>query len=208
MKALSKLPTLEQIRGERSRRDPLYWAQRCTLTENPHWLKQGLPFQASLPQKSYFRCLFDYFARERLIFVPKTRDMLTSWSALIWATHACQWNKAFAIVQTMKDDKAQELIGYADCLYRNQSLDMRQRHPLKSQSLSELTWSDGGRIMGVPQGQHQIRTYHPTIYIMDEAAFLPEAEQCFNATLASSPYCQIIAISSAGPGWFGDQCSL
>jgi len=108
----------------------------------------------------------------------------------------------------MKDDKAQELIAYADCLYRNQNDKMKAMHPLAGQTLNEIRWANGGRILGVPQGQHQIRTYHPTIYIMDEAAFLPEAEQCYSATLASSPFCQIIAISSAGPGWFGDQCSL
>ena len=105
----------------------------------------------------------------------------------------------------MKDDKAQELVGYAECLYRNQSEEMKALHPAEV-SASEINWKAGGRVLGVPAGQHQIRTYHPTIYIMDEAAFLPEAEQCYSATLASSPHCQIIAVSSAGPGWFGQQC--
>jgi len=52
---------------------------------------------------------------------------------------------------------------------------------------------------------NKIRLYHPTRYVMDEAAFLPEAEQCYNA--ANPVAQQIIAISSAGPGWFGDQCT-
>jgi len=52
---------------------------------------------------------------------------------------------------------------------------------------------------------NKIRLYHPTRYIMDEAAFLPEAEQCYNAAHPVSQ--QIIGISSAGPGWFGDECS-
>jgi hypothetical protein len=42
--------------------------------------------------------------------------------------------------------------------------------------------------------------------IFDEAAFLPGMEACYNAVNPVAG--QIIAISSAGPGFFGDQCSL
>jgi hypothetical protein len=68
-----------------------------------------------------------------------------------------------------------------------------------------MEWADGGRIFGIPKGEHKVRMWHPTIYVMDEAAFLPEAEQCYNAAHPVAK--QIIAISSAGPGWFGDECS-
>jgi hypothetical protein len=204
---LSSLPTLQQIRDERCKRSALYWAQTWTKTENPHYEKQGLPFRAPFPQKSYFVSLFDALALEPKLFVPKSRDMMTSWSALIWATHQAQWKKAFAVVQTMKEGKAMELISYADCLYRNQPEWLRNFHPLKSSNATELTWENGGRVLAVPGGEHQIRTYHPTIFIMDEAAFLPEAEQCYNSAKASSPNIQMIAVSSAGPGWFADQCS-
>lgn len=199
--------TLERIRDERCRRDPLYWAQTWTKTENPHYAAQGLEFRAPFPHKDYFHVLFDALAKEDKLFIPKSRDMMTSWSALIWATHQAQWKNAFAVVQTMKDGKAMELIGYAQCLYRNQPDWLRAKHPLKSENASELNWEGGGRVLGVPGGEHQIRTYHPTIYIMDEAAFLPEAEQCYNSAKASSPHVQMIAVSSAGPGWFGDECS-
>lgn len=134
--------------------------------------------------------------------------MITSWSAMIWATHQAQWSAAFAVVQTMKEEKAKQLIDYSACLHRNQPPWLKSRHPLKNESATELEWAGGGRILGVPQGEHQIRTYKPTIYIMDEAAFLPEAEQCFSAVKASSAYVQIIGISSAAPSWFGNECTL
>jgi len=41
--------------------------------------------------------------------------------------------------------------------------------------------------------------------IFDEAALLPGMEACYNAVNPVAG--QIIAISSAGPGWFADQCS-
>lgn len=207
-KILSSLPTLEAIRDERCKRDPLYWAQTWTRTENPHYEQQGLEFRSPFPQKSYFRLLFDAFAIESKLFIPKSRDMMTSWSVLIWATHQAQWKKAFSVVQTMKEGKAMELLSYAACLYRNQPEWLRKMHPLQSDNSTELRWENGGRVLSVPGGEHQIRTYHPTIYVMDEASFLPEAEQCYNSAKASSPNIQMIAVSSAGPGWFGDECSL
>lgn len=206
-RVLSSLPSLEAIRDERCRRDPLYWAQNWTETENPKWKEQGLEFRAKFPAKSYFAPLFSAFRSESRLFIPKTREMMTSWCVMVWATHRAQWEKAQVIVQTDSEEKAKELVGYASCLYRNQAEFLRKLHPLESEASNlHVGWKDGGEIFGIPKGQNKIRLYHPTIYVMDEAAFLPEAEQCYNA--AAPVAGQIIAISSAGPGWFGDQCSL
>jgi len=131
--------------------------------------------------------------------------MLTSWCVVLYATHQAQWHQAQVIIQTEKEDKAFELIGYAECLHRNQADFLKKRHPLKSQTSGHLQWESGGEIFGIPKGVHQIRMFHPTICIFDEAAFLPEFQQCYDTALPVAG--QIIAISSAGPGFFGDQCS-
>lgn len=204
-KRVSRL--LEAIRDERCRRDPLYWAQHWTKTENPHYLQQGLEYRAAFPSKSYFGPLFKALAAEPRLFIPKTREMLTSWACMVYATHAAQWKRAEVIVQTDSEEKAKQLVGYAECLYRNQESWLKSRHPLAGEaSQLALEWKDGGRVFGIPKGEHKIRMFHPTIYVMDEAAFLPEAEQCYNAAHPVAK--QIIAISSAGPGWFGDECSF
>lgn len=202
----SKVPSLEAIRDERCKRDPLYWAQRWTKTENPHYLQQGLEYKAPFPDKPYFKPVFQYLKTETRLFIPKSREMLTSWSVMIYAANRAQWWQAEVVVQTDSEEKAKELVGYARCLYENQPEWLRKRHALSGQSSSlNIEWASGGRIFGIPHGEHKLRLYHPTVYVMDEAAFLPEAEQCFNVAL---PVCkQIIAISSAGPGWFGGQCS-
>lgn len=197
---------LEAIRNERCRRDPLYWAQNWTATENPHYLQQGLEFRSPFPSKSYFTELFKYFSEPRL-FIPKTREMLTSWAVMIHGAHQAQWHKAEVIVQTDSEEKAKRLVSYAECLYRNQAPFLKAMHPLKSDASSlAIEWASGGKLFGIPKGEHKIRMYHPTVYVMDEAAFLPEAEQCYNA--ASPVAKQIIAVSSAGPGWFGDECHI
>jgi hypothetical protein len=187
--------------------DPLYWAQNWSATENPHWKEQGLPFVAPFPQKPYFPVLFDAFKTQPRLFVCKSREMLTSWCCMVYATHRAQWAKAEVVVQTAKEEKARRLVEYAAILYRNQPEWLQRRHPLKRDATAlALEWADGGKLYGIPGGEDQIRMYHPTIVIFDEAAFLPAAEASYNA---SNPVAkQIIAISSAAPGWFADECSL
>lgn len=185
----------------------LLWLQNYTATENPKHKEQGLPYKAPFPRKSYFTPLFEMFASESRLFVPKTREMLTSWCVMGDSTHRAQWERWFVVVQTDAEKKAEELISYVRILYENQPEWMRKLHPLRGEiSRTKIEWESGGRVLAIPAGVNKIRLYHPTRYVMDEAAFLPEAESCFNAAQPVAQ--QIIAISSAGPGWFGDQCSL
>jgi hypothetical protein len=65
-----------------------------------------------------------------------------------------------------------------------------------------FTWSNGSKIQSVPSGSSQIRQYHPSIVFFDEAAFLDDFIGSYGA--AEPVATQIIAVSSAAPGDFGD----
>jgi hypothetical protein len=71
---------------------------------------------------------------------------------------------------------------------------------------TEIRWKNGSRILGCPQGEDQIYVHHPQRWFADEAAFLPNFEQWLNAVLPVAA--QVIAISTATPRYFADQCSL
>ncbi len=58
-------------------------------------------------------------------------------------------------------------------------------------------------IIGVASGVNQIRHYHPTVYVMDEASHLGEAQACYE--LANPVAWQIVAISTVAPGWFWNE---
>lgn len=195
----------ELLEDKRCETSALYWLQTHTKTENKHAEKQGVPFKAPFPRKSYFKPLFAYLKSESRLFIPKSREMVTSLAVMGYGTHAAQWRKAEVVVQCDSEDKAKELVHHCQIYYEEQPAWLKKRHPLVSRPSSDtITWRSGGRVIGLPSGEHKIRLYHPTIYILDEASFLPEAEGCYNY---ASPVCgQIIAISSAGPGWFGNQC--
>lgn len=189
-------------------RDPLNWLQHHTKTKDSHWREVGAetPYRP-FPDKPYFRPIVDAFQNEDVIFIEKSRDLMISWIFVGLFTHAAMTNGGLEIIfQSLKEDKAIELIGYAKTLYENSDADIRLAHPL-SKSLHEqqariLEFANGSRLIGIPGGADQIRSYHPFGVLIDEAAFQPEAGECYDHAI---PVCSKIAVvSSAGPGWFSE----
>jgi hypothetical protein len=204
-RALARIELETRRVDERCARDPLYWLQNHTQTENERHLERGVPFRQPFPKKRYFEVLMRYMRNEKRLFIAKSREMMTSWLAMGFATHHAQWQQgALVLVQTEKEDKVKALIRYCSILYHNQESWLKERHLLAGESTTEISWANRSRIIGVPKGEHQVRLYHPTLYIIDEAAFLPEFRECYNA--AHPVAGQIIAISSAAPGPFGEEC--
>jgi hypothetical protein len=198
---------------------PAYWiTSGLTCTENPKAAQQGLPYRHPFPKKTFTVELFKAFlgvepysfpnpAKPRL-FIPKSRELMTSWAVMAYATWRAQWHNWECLVQTESLEKDRELIDYCSQLWRNQKDWLRDRHPLangnKEPNTFSLNYEAGGRVIAIPSGAHKIRLYHPTLYVLDEAAFLPEAQACYDT--AHPVAAQIIGISSAAPSWFGDEC--
>jgi hypothetical protein len=186
---------------------PLLWLTRYTKTENPQYEPQRLPFLAGFPRKGYFVPLFESFlARYPQLYVPKSRTMMTSWAAAGFATWSAQWKREETVIQTMNEDKALHLIDYASQLLRYQEPGLSRLHPIKKQNAFSIVWEHGGAVDAVPGGADAIRSFHPSLFIQDEAAHIPEGEESLNAVIPSMA--RIISISTAAPGWFGDACGL
>lgn len=188
--------------------DPLFWLQHHTRTRDSHWREAGSPTPyLPFPDKPHFRPLIDLFQTEPVVLVEKSRDLMLSWLGVGFFTHSAMVNSEREVLfQSQKEDKAAELIDYAKTLYEQQDEALKRRfplvRPLREQSALRLEFSNGSRIIGIPEGADQIRSYHPWGLLMDEAAFQPEAGEAYDAAV---PVCQkILVISSAGPGWFAD----
>jgi hypothetical protein len=187
---------------------PLIWLTRHTRTRDSHWREAGTmsPYRP-FPDKPYFASLLDIFQADPVIFVEKSRDMMLSWLSVGYLTHRAMTNPQFEVLfQSQKEDKAAELVQYAKTLYAQQDEALKRRFPLakllREQASLKLEFANGSRIIGIPEGADQIRSYHPWGLLMDEAAFQPEAGEAYDAAV---PVCQkIIVVSSAGPGWFAD----
>lgn len=111
------------------------------------------------------------------------------------------------LFQTQKKDKVIQLVKYAKTLYENQPVWLKEvfplSKPLRQQPELSLEFANGSKILGLPAGADQIRSYHPWGYLLDEASFVTDAGECFNAAL-SAVKGKIILDSSAGPGWYVD----
>lgn len=184
---------------------PLYWLQNHTRTVDDHALDKGTPPEMPFPKKSYFVPLMACLLKERRILIPKSREMISSWTICGYVTWLAQWHGPLtAVIQTVKEDKAKELIRYCTILATNQDVQLLEKHPLASRTDLKLEWASGSRIFGIPGGEDQIRMYHPHVVVFDEVAAMVDAEQCWNAAEPVSS--QMIGVSTARPGWFAEEC--
>jgi transposase-like protein len=208
---LAKLETdrADAERVVRMMADPLTWLQTGTKTKDSHWQEHGAesPYRP-FPDWPYFDVLLDDFERiqpKSAYCVEKSRDMLISWLFVGIFTHKAMTTAGIEVLfQSQKQEKADELIEYAKILYEQSDEAIKKAYPLERgpESNSEIVFANGSRIIAIPGGGDQIRSYHPWGLLIDEAAFVPEAGEAFDNAL---PVCQkVVAVSSAGPGWFAD----
>jgi len=153
---------------------PLYWGQNLTKTMDDHALAKGTPSKAPFPRKSYFRPLMGELLKPVLnpspkcysTLIAKTREMLTSWTICLYLGWLCQWRPGTtAVVQTLKEAKAAELIRYVSILTENQEPFLQERHRVTRSVALEIEWANGSRMFGIPGGEHQIRMFHPFVAV-------------------------------------------
>lgn len=187
-------------------RGPLLWLTEHTYTEDTHWLKKGTNPVAHFPKKDFFVPVTDKLLNDEILFIPKSREMMTSWLACGVISWMTQWMpKIQWILQTEKEEKCQELIKYCRILYDRQPEWMKARNPVVVFNTTHIKRENGSEIIAVPKGENQVRLYHPYGMMFDEAAFLPEFMAAYSTVKPVTK--RIWAISSAAPGPFADQCS-
>jgi hypothetical protein len=146
------------------------------------------------------------------LLIPKSREMMTSWIVVGFLTWYCQFfPQTQAFSQSESREKSQGNIEYANILYRNQMPWMKAMYPLKSVhkeqgSKNTIAWEHSSEYSALPRGIRKLTSKHPTVYFMDEAAHIPEAEATINIAKPCVP--QIIMVSSVAPGWFADVCGV
>jgi hypothetical protein len=211
---------------------PLYECIRCaddigrpfdklhTHLESFHDIVEdnAMPYFTELPTDRVWT-LFPYhepiirtWLREKILFIEKSRDMMTTWLVVAMYT----WDTLFHknrenIFQSDDSTKTADLVERAYFIWNNMPTFLKRY---------EATYASGQTrsgilrvpelasvILGFPSGPDQIRQYHPSGVFADEAAFQPEAEAAF---MALKPAIQAggryTAVSSANPGYFHAAC--
>jgi len=186
------------------------WVTEYTETKNDHWVEEGRPSPYErFPKRAYIAAIFEFLgSEERVVWIEKSRDMMLSWSCVAYLLfNVMTVPQRSALFQTQTEKKAIQLVEYAKCLYRRQHRELQAAFPLSKniddQSALELNFANGSRILGIPGGANQIRSFHPWGYLNDESSFQADAGECFHEALSVVPG-KIIFNSSAGPSWYAD----
>jgi len=163
-------------------RDPWRWA--CETHTQDEADGQIKPF----PRTPYLRDMFTVLAHRQMISIPKSRRMRVTWGVAAFCAHAARYNPSTAVFwQADNEDKAafvvQERIAF---LERSLPPELQRPHSTIRTSkgmIGRISWTNAGYVWGVPQGDSVLRTYTPSILVMDECDFQPEAHAALAAAL-------------------------
>lgn len=203
------------------KRSALYWLRNHTKTFDEHWESAGLsgPFNP-FPNYPYFEDVFRFLSQNPTIsqttskvrIIAKSRDLMLTWACVGKLTHMAMTKPSKIIAfQSQNKDKAEALVHYAKVLWENQEPYLKYEFPLKSGMrmddfpMDKFEFANGSKIFGIPEGGDQIRSFHPTVLLMDEAAFQPEGQGAYDTAYHACEY--EILLSTVWPGWFQEICT-
>lgn len=199
---------LQEIEYQLCRKDVHHWLTTWVYTIDQHDTKTPIK---RFPNKSYLNRLIDIWLTERLLFVPKSRQMLVTWlfvSLYLWDTQFFAGRLNF--FQSKKEEDADSLIQRAKFIYDYQPQFLK-RYKINPSNMGKHTYCKlefpeiQSKIIGIPQGGHQIRMHTASGVFADEMAFQPEAEAAFTAAKPTiDGGGRFTGVSSAEPGFFAD----
>jgi hypothetical protein len=183
--------------------DSLCWAQRWTKTKDEQDLEH--PYKP-LPDREYFGIMHDLWKREPVLYIEKSRSMITSWFATAETLHYIMTHQpAVGVLWAQDERRAVKLRDYAWVLWEQQDARLKELYPAvrpkEKQSYDKLELADGGILLALPgKDPDVIRSHHPTVLLMDEACFIENGGEAFDVALASRvPWVRLI--STAAPSW-------
>jgi len=165
-----------------------------------------------LPNWECFDATHRLFESEDRLFIEKSRTVMATW----WASGEClhyvmTHQPASCIFWCPDQDRAEKCIDYCKTLYAQQDTRLKELYPLPrrkaqvdDQSVYRFELGNGGWLEALPgKNPDKIRSEHPTIVFMDEAAFNENGAEAYGNAISTRPK-KLLALSSAYPGWFFD----
>jgi len=192
-----------ELKARRAEEDCRFWLRFCTKTRDEQdKLNPNKPF----PDEPYIWSMLDLLSVEPKLFVEKSRTMMATWTVCARAAHeGFTTPERGYVFQAPDESRAVNCINYVKVLWENSDEELKKRWPLAKpldmQAQTVLVMANGTRFEAIPGGVDKIRSKHPTAYIMDEGAFIPDGGECLDTAMAANPL-WVTVISSANPGWF------
>lgn len=146
-----------------------------------------------------------------ILFIEKSRHVMATWltcAYLLW--RARSFPHQLIIAQSKREEDAAALVydkepdqGRISFLEWTLPDYVRVVKLPQSGKYCHLYFPNGSHIWGIPEGGHIIRSHNPSVVFSDEAAFQPEFDKAYTASLPAITHGgQLIVVSSAEPSEF------
>lgn len=178
------------------------------VTEQVYTIDEASQERVRWPDKAYLKDLFAVLQAEQMIAIPKSRRMMVTWAVAAYAVHQARFFPGHAVfIQSETESKSAYVVDQR-CRYIEENIQpepyRRTFRSVRTQQglVGVMTYEQtGSYIKAVAQGGDVLRSYTPSILILDEADFQPEAHA---AVVAAIPFAEknakiILVSSSNGP---------
>lgn len=193
-------------RAEMSRcaEEPWYWAVNYVYTiRKDEFTIDDKPEVLRFPPKQHLQHFLHLCWTEPFLTGDKSRQMTLSWAVMLYFAHIGLFGEhEEMIVQTKKEVDASALVGKAAFILGALKLWMRPTFTYSEGKGGKLVLPDRhNTIRGLPGGAgagDQVRSANPSRYLLDEAGFVDEFEDCRTNAEACCQDIKIISTANAG----------
>lgn len=164
------------------------------------------PFKP-FPEREYFQVIWNLWQSEPVLLIEKSRTMMLTWLLAGLCMHTAMMRPATTVIFWAQDeDRALKPLEYCGVLWAQQHPNLKIEFPLekpwREQGYNKKRLSNGSVLLALPgKDPEKIRSEHPTIIMMDEAAFIENGGEAFDIALATRVP-KMVAVTSATPSWF------
>lgn len=182
MKANPGHPVWKELALDRIRRDPCWWLEHYVYTSDQH--DDGMRIKRFPMHMPHFKVIVDCLLQDNIVFAPKSSKILASWLAsglLVWKALFFKHSECY--VQCINEKAVDYFINY-----RMQPIyDMLPEWQKQPGTTFKFCFMHipamGSFVEGIPSGVDKIRGRSPSMFVMDELAFIPEAKKAVSAAL-------------------------
>jgi len=205
---LNESKELQEVEYQLCKKDPWYWLTTWAYTLDSHDREDPIK---KFPDTGYLKHLTEVWLDEKLLLVPKSRQMMVSWlfcALYLWDTQFYPGRLNF--FQSKKEEDADSLVKRAKFIYDKQPAFLK-KYKVNPSNLGKHTYCKfelpeiSSMIKGIPEGGHQIRMHTSSGIFSDEMGFQPEAEDAYTAAKPTiDGGGRFTGVSTAEPGFFAD----
>ena len=173
--------------------NPWYFFTQYVFTQDP---ARGV---CKYPDYDYLREFLAVMQKERLLLVPKSRQMMVTWTVVTYVLWLALFRKSGVYLFISRNERcAVELLDRARFILDHLPPWMQPKRVTNSSEEIEFA-KLGSRILSLPASPNGPRMYSPTAVFWDEMAFTPFDEQIWTALKpALDSGGQFIGVSSSG----------